>query len=201
MVTALIDNLKRRQNNEKLFESDYFRVMGAILPHYFTYNRNYTISPEIWSEGERKSDFVVAKTYLGRGDNLDYGHSIPVVMVESKNRGAIPWKDLAKDKFWNQTDCLKNDDGRLWIIGQIGFTICFIRFDLLNYTNSEWFRNFSPLNLKNFNEDDLDYLEIKYISESIDNNNILQVIEWKLDEPSHYQYIHEMFEHILNNDP
>jgi len=40
-VTAIITNLKNRdKNKENLFESDYSRIMGAILPYYFEYRQN-----------------------------------------------------------------------------------------------------------------------------------------------------------------
>jgi len=202
MITALIINLKKRQvKKELLFESDYSRIIGAIIPHYFKYDDNYTISPEIWSDDRRRADFVISETYLNQNGNYPYGHSIPVLMVESKNRGAIPWKDLASNQLWNEADSLKNDDGRLWVIGQIGFTICFFHFDILNYNKSEWFTNFQPLNLINFSDEDLDRLKIKHITESIGNDDVLQVIEWRLDIYSHHIYIHEMFEHISNNAP
>jgi hypothetical protein len=129
--------------------SDYSRILSAILPHYYPYLRGFVIAPEIWSADKRKSDFVVSKVNI-RNRTLPYGHHIVLLMCECKNKTAISWWNLAKDQLWAQADSLKHGNGRLWVIGQIGFEICFFRFDILNYEYSEWFTNFSPLNLRNF---------------------------------------------------
>ena len=48
MTKALIENLQdREKSKELLFESDYSRLMAAILPHYYRYEHKYTIAPEI----------------------------------------------------------------------------------------------------------------------------------------------------------
>jgi hypothetical protein len=125
-------------------------------------------------------------------------------MYECKNMGAIPWQKLAKDQLWDQANSLIEDyhHGKLWVIGQIGFSICFFRFNLFEYKYSDWFTNFSPLNLHNFSPEQLNYLKIKHITESIDSDtDVVQVIEWRLDNWNHHNYIHEMFQYILNNDP
>jgi hypothetical protein len=129
MVEALIWNLKtRRDKGEKLFETDYTRILASILPHYFAYS-DFCIAPEIWSDDKRKSDFVISNTIVDRNhpDYL-YGHSLPWLMVESKNRGAIAWKNLVKEQLYNQVDTNKNEARKLWVIGTIGFTICFFSF-------------------------------------------------------------------------
>lgn len=158
-VIAMIRNLQTRQReHEKLFESDFTRVMGAILPHYFVYVQGWVIAPEIWSDDKRRSDFVICLVNLIHGIIPPYGHSIPKVMVEGKLPSAIPWNKLCKDQLWYQADSLKNDEGKLWVIGQIGYYVCIFRFDVNNYIESEWFKNFSPLNLHNFSPEDLDEL-------------------------------------------
>jgi len=202
MVQALISNLKTRYNTgEKLFESDYSRIMAAILPNYFVYNQHFSIGPEIWSDDKRKSDFVVCSTFLNRNGRLPYGHNTPIVMVECKNRAAISWWLLCKDQLWDQSDSLKNNDGRLWVIGQIGFEVCFFRFDVLNFRGSENYCNFSPLNLRNLSELELLQQGIEYLVESVEFVDVIQVIKWRLDVPNHHAYIHEMFLHISNHQP
>ena len=90
MVKSLITNKKKRaKEKENLFESDYTRITGAILPYYFRYDQNWTISPEIWSLDKRKSDIVVSKTHLSHNGPYPFGHSYPYVMVESKKASAI----------------------------------------------------------------------------------------------------------------
>lgn len=112
-------------------------------------------------------------------------------------------KNLCKDQLWNQADSLKNEDGRLWVIGQIGFYVCIFRFDVLKYQESEWFRNFSPLNLNNLSPEDLDKLKILHITESVDNStrDLTMVIQWDLRKQNQYKYIDEMLSYIVRNNP
>ena len=203
-VTAYITNItERHKEKNKLFESDFSALLAAILPHYFEYTKGWVIAPEIWSNDKRKSDLVVFLPNTIQNSRLRYGEPVPHLMCESKLPSGIPWKDLVKEQLWNQASTVSEDyGGKLWVIGQIGFFICIFRFDLVKYNDSLWFTNFSPLNINNFTEQDLDYLEIKYIMESNSNNeNILQVIQWDLRETSQYRYIDEMLLHITRNDP
>jgi hypothetical protein len=118
-VTAIITNLKNRdKNKENLFESDYSRIMGAILPYYFEYRQNWVLSPEIWSLDKRRSDLVLTKTLLSHNGPYLYGHSFAHLMVECKRKHAVAWKKLVPEQLWNQADSLKNDDGKLWVIGR-----------------------------------------------------------------------------------
>jgi hypothetical protein len=64
---------------------------------------------------------------------------------------------------------------------------------------SKTFANFSPLNLERFDDADLDYLNILHVTESVNYIDILQVIQWRLDDKDHYRYIHNMLVHISNN--
>lgn len=205
LVTALIDDLKRRYDNrELLFESDYSRIMAAILPYYYPYGLNFTIAPEIWAEDRVKPDFTVCITELSRNGSVGYGHSTPVLMVECKKRGAVSWWVLVKDQLWNQADALKNDRGRLWVVAQIDLVICFFHFDVLNHTYPDYdtYRNFSPLNLNNFDEEDRRNLGIGYLAESVSSDrNVIQVIQWRLDDPAHQRYLHDMFDHITRHNP
>lgn len=123
-------------------------------------------------------------------------------MVECKNKGAISWWSLCKDQLWEEAVSIRNSNSRAWVVANIGFEICFFRFDQLDYDySSDWFTNFSPLNIRNFDEDDLQYLGLEPIIEDIDGVNVIQVIKWRLDNPSHRFYIDEMFLHIKNNAP
>ena len=103
----------------------------------------------------------------------------------------------------NKANSVSEDyKGKLWVIGQIGFYVCIFRFDVTDYYYSDWFTNFSPLNLRNLNEHDLDYLEVQYITESISNHiDVIQVIQWDLREKAHHEYINEMLEYIATNNP
>jgi len=123
-------------------------------------------------------------------------------MCESKYPSAVTWKDLVKEQLWNKANSVSEDyKGKLWVIGQIGFYVCIFRFDVTDYYYSDWFTNFSPLNLRNLNEHDLDYLEVQYITESISNHiDVIQVIQWDLREKAHHEYINEMLEHIATNN-
>ncbi len=199
-VTAIITNLKNRdKSKENLFESDYSIIIGAILPYYFEYRKNWVLAPEIWSLDKRRSDFVLTKTLLSHNRPYLYGHSFAHLMVECKRKHAVSWIKLVPEQLWNQADSFKNDDGKLWVIGQIGFEICFFRFDVTKYMESETFANFSPLNLERFHDADLDYLNILHVTESVNNIEILQVIQWRLDDEHHHRYIHNMLVHISNN--
>lgn len=71
--------------------------------------------------------------------SLRYGKPLPLVMYECKNKNAISWQKLAEDQLWEQADFHKNGDGKLWVIGQIGFEICVYKFDVLNSFNREEF--------------------------------------------------------------
>lgn len=201
-IKALIEELKNRQNNhEHLFESDYSLILGAILPHYFKFNNNVVISPEMWSNDKRRSDYVASKINVNRNAIVPYGHATPLLMAECKKRWAISWANLVKDQLWNQADSLKNAENKLWVIGLIGFEICVFKFDLLNYNWSNTFTNFSPVNLNNFSIEDLDELEIKHVSESIGRIDVIQVIQWRLDDNTHHIYIHNMLDYISKNNP
>ena len=122
-------------------------------------------------------------------------------MYECKNKSAISWWKLADDQLWEQADSHKNKDGKLWVIGQIGFEMCVFNFDVTNYHNRGEFEHFSPLNLNNWSLNDLDYLNIDCIDRTINNQDTILVIKWRLDEPEHHKYIHDMFNYIRRNNP
>lgn len=187
-----------------MFESDFSRLLGAMLPHYFKYDNGWIIAPEIWSLDKRKSDFVVSKTNINRHGPKAYGESIIKLMAESKKPIIISWQELVKEQLWNQAESLMNDEGRLWVIGQIGYYICFFKFDIQKYNESEFFRNFSPVNLRNFTPEQLDDFKILHITESlwdgVNSRDVIQVIQWDVRNTDNRQYIDEMFIHIMTND-
>jgi len=124
-------------------------------------------------------------------------------MGESKAPYGVSWQNLVKEQLRNQASSVVEDYGdKLWVIAQIGFYICIFRFDFHKYKDSNWFTNFSPLNLRSFTEKDLDELEIKYIAESNSNNqDIIRVIQWDLRDGYQHIYIHNMLEYIYINAP
>lgn len=202
-VKAYINNIKvKYANKNTLFESDFSAMLAAILPYYFKLKGGWVIAAEIWSNDKYRSDFVVFLPYILPGNPSKYGQPIPRLMCESKYPSAVPWKDLVKEQLWNKANSVSEDyKGKLWVIGQIGFYVCIFRFDVTDYYYSDWFTNFSPLNLRNLNEHDLDYLEVQFITESISNHiDVIQVIQWDLREKAHHEYINEMLEHIATNN-
>ena len=51
-----------------------------------------------------------------------------------------------KDQLWDKADVLKQENGRLWVMAQIGFEICLFEFDVLKYPSSSGdYQNFIPL--------------------------------------------------------
>lgn len=174
--------------------------MAAIFPYYYPYDLNYTIAPEIWSNNRVKPDFSIWKTNINKNGLIPYGHSTPVVLAECKIRVGVSWWVLINTQLWNKADSLKNNDGKLWVIAQIGFEVCF-HFDIPNYLDSETYINFSPLNLNNLSQKDLSEMWVQYITERISSTDVIQVIKWRLDDPDFHSYIHDMFLHVSRNNP
>ena len=106
-----------------------------------------------------------------------------------------------KTQAWDQCDAVKNNEGRTFFIGLIGFNICFFRFDIIKFNKSDWFTNFSPISLDNFDQFQLRGLGVKPIVESIGNTDVMQVIPWRLDNENHHQYIIRLYQHISNMNP
>lgn len=207
LIKALIAHLQARVRNPNhpLKESDFSKLMFAILPYYFKYIDNYTISPEMWNDNfcnrNGRSDGIVALTNLNINDPK-YGCPLAKVMYECKNKWTISWKKLCDNQLWEQADANKNDDGRLWVIGQIGFQVCVFNFDVLDQRNRDNpFEHFTPLNLNKFSIQDLDYLGIKYEYETINNRDNILAISWTLDDKDQHRFIHDMLDFISKNDP
>lgn len=130
-----------------------------------------------------------------------YGYSTRMVMYECKRKNAISWWKLLDNQLWEQADSSKNTDGKLWVITQIGFELCVLKFDILNYLDWEEYRNFCPLNLNNSSKKDLEYNEYRYIEKKVNNVDTIIVIRWRLDVPEHHLFIHEMLNYISKNNP
>lgn len=206
----LIKNLKNRENNkENLKESDYNLIVTSILPYYLDYNRGWRLGSEVWnadpSTAVKKTDFIYHKI---NGHGITYpkrpiGHPIPTHLYEGKNRWAVSWSKLIGDQVFNECEGLSFVNGKLWVICNIGFYFCIFRFDLSQYNypdSSGTFDHFSPLNLNGWTEQQFDAHKIKYISESVSpTRDVIQVIQWRLDNPSHYTWIHDMLVYIANN--
>lgn len=181
--------------------------MFSIFPYYSKYKDKYTISPEMWNDNDwiwrGKSDGIVALTNLDR-DEPEYGFPLIKVMYECKNKAVISFKNLCKDQLWDQAHANKNDDGRLCVISQIGLEVCVFRFYLTDKDDKdreECWTHFTPLNLQDLDREDLDFLGIKYVYETINNKDIIWAIYWRLDNEDELRYIHDMLDFISKNEP
>ena len=208
-IRDLINNLKNRENNkENLTESDYNLIVTSIIPYYISYTRGWISGPEVWnndpSTARKKTDFVWFKIN-GHGinyPNMPVGFPLPTHLYEGKKRWVQSWANLMKDQVFNECEGLALN-GKIWVICNIGFEFCIFRFDLSRFSYpyaSDTFDHFEPLNLNNWTEQQFDSKKIKYISESISpTQDLIRVIQWRLDKPEHYQWIHDMLRYIANN--
>lgn len=205
MVNALIKRLSdRMKKGDNPKESEFSKIMFAIIPYYFKYNNNYTFSPEVWNDNSfnriGRCDGMLTLTDINQ-NSPHYGYSLRMVMYECKRKNAISWWKLLDDQLWEQADSSKNKDGKLWVIAQIGFELCVFKFDILNYLDGEEYRNFCPLNINNWSKQDLEYNDIRYIEKKVNNVDTIVVIKWRLDVPEHHLFIHEMLNYISRNNP
>lgn len=142
-----------------LWECDYSRITSVLLPFYFRYEDNWCISPEWVATENHRPDYTVFEVCLVPG-NL-YGECTPYLIAEIKNKAAISWWMLMENQLWEQADKLKQDNGRLWVMAQIGFEICLFKFDVTRYPSySGNYENFMPLLPNGWGKADLDYLGI-----------------------------------------
>lgn len=199
-INQIINNIKRRENNgEVLWECDYSFLTSAILPYYFhrTAHTTWVITPEFnYLEGNHP-DYTI---FLIPTGNWRYTAVIHAV-VEIKSKTGDSWSKML-EQMWNQADVAKDDDGRLWAIGQKGLEICIFKFDVLKYMNQEpdCYTNFEPLNLSNLNTVQLDQLGVKYEECNDDGFARISLIKWRLDDPRHRPYIDRMFNYIRVNN-
>lgn len=185
-------------NRLPLWECDYSRITSAILPYYFhvTPHNNWVITPEFNYLENNHPDYTIFKVL----DN-PFRYKIHAV-VELKSKTGASWNKLL-EQMWYQADVAKNDDGRLWAIGQKGLEICIFRFDVLKYEDQvpDYYTHFEPLNLSNLSAPALDALDVKY--EFCDNYDFARIalIKWRLDNINHIPYINRMFEYIRMLEP
>lgn len=212
-ITSLIDYIKARETNkEALTESDYNLIMTSIIPYYFNYNNGWILGGEVWNRDlsvkRGRIDFVV---FWINGNNFTYpgkpiGYPLPYAMYEGKRRYGKTWISLIGDQVYKECEGAGTINGKIWVICQIGFEMCIFRYDESRYVypgfGSDNFDHFSPLNLNGFFFLNRTWFmrNIKYISESINpTTDIIQVIQWRLDNRAHYQWIHDMFVYITQN--
>lgn len=199
-LVAYITKLKNDQNNNlPLRECDYSKMISLLLPQFFNLNNNWCIVPEFTLPGGFSPDYLVSLVNTTAG--FYYGYSNNRLVVETKNRVAVSWWMLLRDQLYDQCDNASSN-GKVWAGGLIGFEICFFLFDTNRFpSRSQDYRGFGVLNLRNYTTDDLDYLNIKYITELDNNGNEeIRVIKWRLDDHTQHIYILEMIQYISQHD-
>jgi len=181
-------------------ECDYSKILALALPEYFTLGNDWCVAPEWTLDENITPDYLVSR--IETNSNLpSYGGSYNHLVVEVKDHVAVSWWKLLETQAWSQCDLAKNSaSGRIYFVGQIGYEICFFFFDVRRFpSHSDNYTNFFPMNLRSFTTEDLDYLNIKYLTEVTLNNLDIRVIKWRWDDPAQHIYINEMFNYILNN--
>ena len=195
-LIAYITKLKSdKDNNVPLRECDYSKMISLLLPQFFHLRNNWCIAPEFCLPDRLSADYLVSLINIIPG--LGYGNSINRLVVETKNRIAISWWRLLKDQLYNQCENA-SVNGKIWAAGLIGFEICFFLFDVTKFPSvSGDYTGFHALNLNNLTRADLKFLDVKYLTELDNNGNSeIRVIKWRLDDPSHHDYILEMIQYI-----
>ena len=179
---------------------------------YYPLDNRVLFLPEVWGEdqanGRKRCDGLLGTVNTNILD-INYGKFFATMMFEGKNVSAISWHLFMKDQIWNQSDSFKNESGRLWAVGLIGFEICFFKFDVLRYLNRGDYTNFTPLILdhfvrNNWNTDDFKEFGVKcitYPDPKSNNLNDIVVIKCLFHDTQHSKYINDMFVEILSNDP
>jgi len=172
--------------------------MSLALSQYFKYEHAWAIAPEFSLTDNYHPDYLVSRINLNLG--INYGISTDWLSCELKNRAAVSWWGLMKDQLWNQANAAVNDNGRFWAVAQLGFEICFFRFDINRYPSSSGNNtNFSVLNMNNFNTSDLDELDIKHELETTHGVEDIRVIKWRWDDVDLHRYIAQMFGYVNSN--
>lgn len=198
-INYMIDDVRNRENSgETLWECDYSFITSGILPYYFHTSRNtqWVITPEYnYLEGNHP-DYTIFNI------NTNPYKSEIYAVVEVKSKTGDSWNKLL-EQMYGQANVAKQDDGKLWTIGQKGLEICIFRFDVGSYEDQkpDVFTNYEPLNLSNLNNVQLDQLDVKY--EYCDDNGWARIalIKWRLDDNRHKPYIDHMFQYIRSRKP
>lgn len=198
-IRPMIMDLRMRElKGERLLECDYSRLMSAILPYYFNVvaNATWVITPEFNYRENVKPDYTI---YFMQ--NNPFNH-LAFVIVEIKSKTSDSWHKLL-EQLWSQCDLNKHNNGRIWAIGHNGLDICFFKFDVVSYPYSlpEVFVGFNPLNLSNLTAAQLH--QMGAICEFFSNLGVQRIglIKWRLDNPNHWMYIHNMFTHMKAQSP
>lgn len=201
IICAMINNLKSKEKGKQhILECDYSRITSVLLPFYFPYTDNWCISPEWVANENHRPDYTVFEVCLVPGNS--YGECTPHLIAEIKNKAAISWWALMRNQVWDQADMLKQENGRLLVMAQIGFEVCLFKFDILKYhSHSGDYENFMPLLPDGWGKEDLDELDIKYITETTNNVEEIRVVKWRLDDPYQASFIHDLFELVRTTRP
>lgn len=170
------------------FEGEYTRLMSVLLPYYCKFD-NWYITPEYNFRETIHPDYTVFRN-IGLPDQEPKGY----VIVETISRSGASWFKLL-EQLRTQAD-VGSTNGRVWVISQKGFEICIFRFDRLSYPNEGHFTSFEPVNVDNYDKDDRDHIEVKYLKYI----NRIAVIKCRLDKFDHAYHIDRMFIHILSNN-
>lgn len=117
IIRTLIDDLHQKElRNTNLRECDYSRITSVILPYYFVYWTKWCIAPEFNYREAVHSDYTVFEIIT---DSSSTSIDIPYFLVEVKSRVGVSWNKLL-EQLWTQADIAKQDNGRLWVMGQKG---------------------------------------------------------------------------------
>ena len=190
-----IANLKQQESRGVILkEADYNRIMFALFPYYCNFRDSWIIAPESWSQDpfavNKRCDAAISKI-LAPDANLSTR-----IVYEGKARTAISWWRLLREQVWDEADGLKRQNGTVWVICNIGFEVCFFEFDILRWQDTGDYTNFSPLNIRGFDQGGLQLRGIDYLEQ----DGVIKVIKWRLDDLSHFEYIDELLDYVFNFD-
>lgn len=204
-IKATIHDTQKKCSDGHTLEADFTRIMFLLLPFFLTYNPNFVFIPEVWVEhqnnGLKRCDGLayVVRTQAGVG----YGTQDNKIVYEGKNRFAISWRALLSDQLWSQADSFRQN-GKIWVIASIGFEMCVFTYDVLKYTDrGEDYRNFNPVRPNScitWTPKDFEWIDAEVIT-APNNPNLITVIKWKLNDPAHHPFIHDILHHISTNNP
>lgn len=199
ITKAAIENLRSKQFNPGVRESDYILITALLLYNYFPYSEDWCVAPEQVIDDNYKPDFIVSEIDTTQPE---YGVSYPYLNVEVKRAAIISWKRLLDDQLHKQCDInsannARQTNGRLWAMGQKGFEICLFLFDIHSNLSLNNYNQFKAVNPRNHSADSLRKLNAKPFVETINGVDEIIAISWRIDNPAHHIHIHEMFLHIL----
>lgn len=107
--------------------------MFAILTYYLD-RESSVFSPEAWNDNEfnrrGKCDGLLCNIVISLRGPLEYGARVPRLVYEAKPYAGKGWNKLMTDQVWDEADSNKNQEGRIWVLVQRGFEVCFFEFDV-----------------------------------------------------------------------